>query len=281
MTQFYKSPYINLKRASASDSKNSIQNVSSITEKKRKMKGSVTIEAALTIPMFLFSVLCLIYLLEIQAIRLTVTSAVQGAVKIAAEDMATIPVFNEVKLKGDIVDFIGSERLERSIVEGGSSGIHCWRSWYNADDGVIHAEVDYKIRLPFPKYTDAGMKCSESFLIKVWNGYGKRKSDSEADQIVYVTETGRVYHMDYQCSYLQLSIRFVPYSGISDLRNEDGGKYYACGQCVQGGAIAGVYITEYGNRYHSSLHCSGLKRTIYSVKKEECHGMSACSKCGN
>ena len=89
MTQFYKSPYINLKRASASDSKNSIQNVSSITEKKRKMKGSVTIEWTYDSDVFIL-ILCLIYLLEIQAIRLTVTSAVQGAVKIAAEDMATI-----------------------------------------------------------------------------------------------------------------------------------------------------------------------------------------------
>lgn len=267
MTQFYETPYINQKRASAPTSRKTIQ-------------GSVTIEAAFTIPLFLFAVLCLIYLLEIHAIRLSVASAAQGAAKIAAEDMATVPVLNSIKLKSDIVELIGTKRLERSIVDGGSSGIHCWKSWYESGNGVIHVEVNYKVRLPFPKYTDIGMKCEESFFVKVWNGYKANGMDSDDNQIVYVTETGSVYHIDYQCTYLQLSIRFVPYSSIAQLRNEDGGKYHACEQCTRGGMMAGVYITDYGEKYHSSLNCSGLKRTIHSVKKSECHGMSACSKCG-
>ncbi|WP_251386746.1 pilus assembly protein [Mediterraneibacter agrestimuris] len=267
MAQFYNKPYTNREGASVPDSR-------------KKMQGSVTAEAALTLPLFLFAILSLIYILEIQAIRLTVSSAAQGAAKAAAEDMAVLPVFNPIKMKSDLVQIIGSERLERSIVEGGSSGIHCWRSWYESDSGVIHVELDYKVRLPFPKFTNMGMKCRDSFLVKAWNGYKNSELDSDSGKIVYVTETGGVYHTNYQCNYLKLSIRFVPYSGMSDLRNEAGGKYHACEQCVHGGASAGVYITDYGNKYHNSLNCSSLKRTVYSVKKGECQGMSACSKCG-
>ena len=267
MTQFYKHPYIIQERASATDSKTRIQ-------------GSVTIEAALAIPWFLFAVLCLIYLLEIQAIQLSIFSAMQGTAKIAAEEMAVVQVLNPIKLKADLVNLIGAERLERSIVVGGSSGIRCWKSRYEEEGGELHVEIEYRLRLPFPGFVHAGVLRKEEMIVKAWNGYEKKGIESDDDQIVYVTENGLVYHMDYQCSYLQLTVRFVPYSGLEHLRNQDGGKYHACESCIYGPVVGGVYITDYGDKYHSSLNCNGLKRTIYSVKKGECTGMGACSRCG-
>ena len=211
MTQFYKHPYIIQERASATDSKTRIQ-------------GSVTIEAALAIPWFLFAVLCLIYLLEIQAIQLSIFSAMQGTAKIAAEEMAVVQVLNPIKLKADLVNLIGAERLERSIVVGGSSGIRCWKSRYEEEGGELHVEIEYRLRLPFPGFAHAGVLRKEEMIVKVWNGYEKKGIESDDDQIVYVTENGLVYHMDYQCSYLQLTVRFVPYSGLEHLRNQPANK---------------------------------------------------------
>ena len=53
----------------------------------------------------------------------------------------------------------------------------------------------------------------------------------EEDETVYVTGTGLVYHKDYHCTYLDLSIRMVQGKEISELRNESGGRYYACEHC--------------------------------------------------
>ena len=92
MTQINRNPSISdRERASASDSKT-------------RIKGSVTVESALTIPLFLFAVMCLVYLLEIQAIRFSIGTAVHGAAKIAAEDAAIHPFFNPVKFQADLVN---------------------------------------------------------------------------------------------------------------------------------------------------------------------------------
>ena len=48
---------------------------------------------------------------------------------------------------------------------------------------------------------------------------------------MYVTETGMVYHRDYHCTYLELSIQMVPASALDGLRNASQGKYYPCSSC--------------------------------------------------
>ena len=243
-------------------------------------KGSMTVEASLTIPIFLFAVLCLIYLLEVQAIRISVHSAAQGAAKNAAEDIVTLPVLNLFKLKSDMVKLIGPERLEGGIIEGGKSGISCLGSIYYPSTGEIHIRVSYKIKMPFPGFMHLGIRQRDTFIVKAWTGYKKPDVEDEDGQIVYVTDTGTVYHTNYQCSYLQLSIRFLASSGLSGIRNLGGGRYRSCEKCVQGRAMAGVYVTDSGNRYHNSLNCSGLKRSIRAVKKSKAYGKGPCNRCG-
>lgn len=268
MTQLYKNPSISdRERASAPDSK-------------MRIRGSVTVEAALTIPLFLFAVMCLVYLLEIQAIRFSIGTATQGAAKIAAEDAVVWQVFNPVKFQADLVNLAEAERLDRSIVVGGSSGIRCWATFYDSKDEVLHIKVSYKLQLPFPEYTGIQLKQEHEFQIKAWTGYADQHGTDVDESIVYITESGLVYHTDYQCSYLQLSVQFVPASAVEDLRNESGGIYHACDKCVHGESMAGVYITNYGTKYHNSLNCSGLKRSVRAVKKSEVVGMGACNKCG-
>lgn len=242
-------------------------------------KASVTVEAALVIPIFLFAVLSLVYLLEIQSIRTSIRQGVQSAAKTAAEEAIILPVVNVIKLKHDIIDSAGADRIERSILAGGSSGISCLKTHMSVLSGEIYVVVEYKVCLPFPKFTNLTAKFREEMKVKAWTGYSKRDGGQEDSQIVYITDTALVYHEDYQCTYLQLSIKFVPYSELSGLRNEDGGRYYKCEKCVHGDTFAGVYITNTGGKYHNSLNCSGLKRTIHAVRKSEAGMRGGCSRC--
>lgn len=242
-------------------------------------KGSVTIEAAFGIPLFLFAALCLIWLIEIQSIKISITAAAQSAAKSAAEDTAVIPVLNTIKLKSDIVSLIGEDRINRSIIRGGSSGISCWKSYVSPATGEMNIKVEYDIMVPIPVIGSPSASLEEKFTISSWNGRNNEQMGDENREIVYMTENGSVYHEDYNCSYLRLSLRYVPYEELGSIRNESGGRYHACEKCVIGSAMTGVYITENGNKYHNTLGCSGLKRTIYAVKRSETGGVGGCSRC--
>ena len=65
-----------------------------------------------------------------------------------------------------------------------------------------------------------------------------------------------------------------------EYRNENGEKYHKCELCADKiNKFERVYITNYGNKYHTDLNCSGIKRTIEMVRLSDVEGKGACSKC--
>lgn len=242
-------------------------------------KGSVTVETAMSLPIFFLAVISLIYMMEVMAVRTSIRSGMQYAAKSAAESVYLKPMITPGQLESDIIQAVGSERLDRSVVVDGSGGIHCHESRMSIVTGILELKVKYKVRLPVPMFAGVSVPMEESMRIKGWNGYIRNAGFHEDDQTVYITETGMVYHKDYSCHYLELSIRMVPSAELEQLRNKNQGKYHPCEHCVHGAADGGVYITDYGDRYHSSLGCSGIKRTIYAIPLEEAVGKGACSKC--
>lgn len=242
-------------------------------------KGSITIEAAMAVPVFFFAVLCLVYLLEVMAIQTSVRSGLSYAGKVISQENYPINMVDPGKVEEYIVNAIGADRLERSIVVGGSTGIDCSKSNMSLRTGIGKLSAAYQIRIPVPMFVIDGITREETIKIKTWTGYEREFLGDSKEETVYVTETGLVYHRDYHCTYLDLSIQMVPAANIESLRNNDGGKYYACRICG-GGNNAQVYITGSGNKYHGSLSCSGLKRTVYAVPLSEVIGKGACNRCG-
>lgn len=243
-------------------------------------QGSVTVEASIGIPLFLLAAVCLIWMIEVRSIRISVANASLSAAKSAAEDTAVIPVLNTVRLKSDIVALMGEERIGRSIIVGGSSGISCWKSYISPFTGDMEITVEYQVQLPVPLFGSPLAEQKESFSLSAWTGSSNTGQENGGDSdIVYITDNGTVYHEDPRCTYLELTIRFVPADELDYMRNAWGSRYQACDKCVFGQAMTGVYITEDGTKYHNSLSCSGLKRTVHAVERSEVEGMGGCIRC--
>ena len=258
----------------------------SVTVAKGK-KASVTVAAALSLPLFIFALLCLVFLLEINAISVSLrAAAMNGAKNAAVQGAITSDVggtaggwLSVQGIQNEVVKLVGADRLDRSLVENGSAGISLLFSTYDGERDIFKVVLEYRLRLPFPDFTNISVKRREEFIVKVWTGFAPSENQEGDEEIVYITATGTVFHRNFQCTHLQLSIEFIDRSSLAYRRNEGGGRFHPCERCVFGEAFGGVYITNHGNRYHNSLNCSGLKRTISAVPLGEVRGRGGCSRC--
>lgn len=242
-------------------------------------KGSITLEAAIVIPIFFFAMLCMVYLFEIVTIQTSVRSALQSVGKEAAKEAYLNPIVLSGHLESELVALLGEENLDNSMIVNGSEGLDCSRSKTNVTTMVMDLNVRYEMEIPVLFFRLPVLTCEERLRVKGWTGDASGTSGSSEETYVYVTEYGLVYHKSLQCSYLELSVRGVSAGEIEDLRNNSGGRYYPCEHCGEGAYGAVLYITDYGNRYHTSLNCQGLKRQIYMVQLKELNGLGGCSKC--
>lgn len=216
------SVFISWKRA-----KSGRTGVSEVKKYKRKLSAVITIETALVLPLFFLAVLCLVYRIEVLAVQTNMKAGLRSAGKELAAEAALVPAVSPQRVSEKLIQAVGKEKMDRSLIKDGAAGIDCRKTWMNAADGKLHLNVSYHIKIPVPVFAIPGWKQEESLTVKAWTGY---EADGfggiSSEETVYITETGVVYHKDPHCSYLELSIRPVPSGSVAGLRNEYGSKYY-------------------------------------------------------
>lgn len=133
--------------------------------------------------------------------------------------------------------------------------------------------------VPLPK-----IRMHNIVRVHAWTGIDYEAfgdSTEPKEEMVYVTDSGEVYHKKLGCSYLNVSVSQIGGKRITSAKNAYGEKYEPCEICSRNQKPGGtVYITKKGNRYHNAANCSGLKRTVRMVKISEVRGMAACKRCG-
>lgn len=262
-----------------------------------KTAASMTLEAAFVLPFFLFAMLNIIYAMNIIGTQSRLNAALHqtgnkmafagyAAGQLAEESTGiglTGVVLSELYAKGEILEYAGREYLDQSCVRDGSAGISMLGSEVMGAEDVIDLRVHYTVK-PF-----AGLMAFDAFQVsqryygRAWTGYDPRHyagEENEEDPMVYITETGTVYHIDRNCTYLNPAVHSVSAADVGNRRNASGGKYHACEICGSRVELTTVYITDQGSSYHNNLNCSGLKRTIYTVPLSQTGGRGRCSKCG-
>lgn len=290
-----------------------IEGASLFTSPFRRLEASMTVEAAVVLPLFLFFFLnmgCAIELirlhnnLEFALCDIGNRMAIYGYALSEMEEQAGIKqadeeapgeerknalfaelgdvVFSYIYVKNQIVDYLGRQYLEEAPIVNGADGLQFWESDIFDDNDCFEIIVTYRVE-PFSSMIGFGsFRMTNRYYGHLWNGYhipGTDENKEEKD-VVYVAENGRVYHEDRNCSYLVLSVREVSLQEACESRNSNGEKYEICMLCEKAGLQGKVYITEDGENIHYKRDCAGLKRTVYEVSRNQVQRYPPCSRCG-
>ena len=191
-----------------------------------RSRGSLTVEAALCLPIFFLAALLLMLLLETAALSVKIRGAARYAAQTtAAAQIQTPVVMDRSKLQADLISALGEGRLDESILVGGRGGISVEKSEIDPVTGVGFVRWEYRVRMPFPVFGSPVGDYEGEVKFKAWNGFHGGGRDSGEEEMVYVTENGIVYHRNPSCTHLVLSVTPVAVHNLASCRNQDGKKY--------------------------------------------------------
>ena len=269
-------------------------------DKEMSLPASMTVESSIALPLFIFffaNILVMFNILKVQSdLEAALHQAGNRICLLSYDEKTATGTLSENSEGADIAagvasvfyakslvkDYLGSG-IEKSCVTDGFSGMSFRNSRIMAGNDIVDIVVDYEVH---PLISLIGFKnfpVEGRYYGHAWTGYditGEGGGERPEEEMVYVTEHGEVYHRNINCKHLKLSVHTINYEALKDARNADRGKYYPCEYCAERISGGSVFITDYGDRYHTSVNCPGLKRKIYTIPLSEVGGRPPCSACG-
>ena len=274
--------------------------------KRAYLPASATVEATLVIPVYIYAVMTVLYLVQVIAIKSSVSQALYdntrilsryayaymkyqggdnkiltaekgGSYNCAVKEGVTIALAQRM-----LVDSLGSGYADRNHIVGGNTGFNLMESSIMDNSNVIELIVNYTIKNPFDIFGIGMIRISQSCKTEAWLGEDYDMGAYDPQKIirmVYITAMGEVYHTDRNCTYLCPVVYSICSSEMDAARNASGAKYYACEKCAADRHSSIFYITQYGDRYHESATCSKLGRTVLEVPLDSVSDRRPCSKC--
>lgn len=246
------------------------------------VKASFTVEAAITVPVFVFLISEILFFFCILLMQIKIESALHYAARTVAayacmekEHGDSVNSATELGMAEILFQKqIKQQNVQTEYITGSALGISLLTSELSGE--YVSLQAVYQIKFPVSLIGERGILMHQTVKARKWTG---AIGADVGEEWVYITPTGTVYHRTKSCSYLDLSIHLVALSEIDSLRNKAGSRYQQCARCKNNSSGL-VYITDYGTVYHGEAGCSGLKRTVYKVKLKDTGERGACIKCG-
>lgn len=263
----------------------------SYTPSYKKAKASLTVEAAMAFPIFIFAFFLMIHSLKIVELQ----SKIQYALDVTSSEMAAYAMTKEGTEDSSVVKYVSDIVYSRpgasvlflknlkscaadvDIVSGEWLGFYFTNSQIMKEDSIIYLEVNYKIKLPNLLGIKIEIPCVQNTYTRGFTG--RRLKEQEEERIVYITTGQTVYHTNRSCTHLVLSIQQISEKVFLNKKKGYLKKYAKCLLCKNKESNGYIYITTQGEKYHYSLQCKSLKRTIKKILLKEVGSRTLCKRC--
>lgn len=258
-----------------------------------KIPASMTIEAAMVLPMFLLFFLMLGSGMEMLRFHSKMQMALweigretcvygtalkQGEMTPNAvlEQVGEF-VLSQTYVKDRIEQYLGKEYLREAPVQPEMEGWWFLAGAHFHEDDTVELTATYTAQ---PQWILSGFQIfmmRNYFFGRSWTGYELKEGENE---LFYLAENAQVYHRDANCSHIKLQPELVSSSELDEAVNGNGQHYRACSICARGSLLGEIWISPEGDCYHYRRDCPGLKRTIRAVTWDVAKKYRPCSRCG-
>lgn len=260
--------------------------------KRAYMSASSTVEASLVMPIFIYAVMAIMYIMQFILFYINVEIAMYNTAKemsIAAYELSVnhndkdsiynSKILGKTAISSLIISDLNSNNVFKNNIVGGVLGIDVSNSIISEDELTIN--IKYRLKNPLDIFKLSTISVTQKASTRPWIGVDAEESDDKNIEYVYITENGSVYHKTKECTYLTIDIKAADISDISHIRNAGGGIYYACEQCANSSIadVTQVYISKYGDRYHVDRKCTRIRREILTIHINDIGNRRKCSKC--
>ena len=265
------------------------------------LRASITVEASMVLPLFIFFFVNIMTVFNIVKVQSDMEAALHqtgSEMSLMAFDLrfgeglwgdydggavdAIAGAGGVLYAREQIREYLG-DGIEKSCVTDGYDGVSFLQSRVLLGNDYIDLVMDYKVHPLIPLVGFEEFPVESRYFGHAWTGYDVTAgfgAEEDEEEMVYVTEHGEVYHKNIDCEHLHLKVKSVDIKDLNTIRNNDRKIYHACEYCGEGIGAGNVFITGYGEKYHSRVDCLALKRKIYTIPISEVGGRRACSSCG-
>lgn len=285
---------------------NPIKGASPCTSPGKKVAASMTVEAALVLPLFLIFFLNIGSIMEILRFHSKMETALwevgretciygtaltgvtgqylkarkdegKGSAGQLLETMGNLAL-SYTYVKGRVEEYLGEAYIDGAPIRGGRNGLQYVGGSVWNDEDVVEMVVTYVAE---PKWLLPGFRrflMENHYYGRLWTGYALGETDNV---LYYLAENPQVFHRDGNCSHLKLNPELTRRERLGTAVNSGGSHYRACSICAKGEMPEEIWISPEGDCYHFLRECPGLKRTIRAVTWKEAEKYRPCSRCGD